>query len=183
MRAAPALRAYFDALGLLPGEGCEAEVNLDAVDWMRQAAGSLRRGYVLTIDYGYPAEMLYAPWRRRGTLMTFYRHGPGEDPYVRIGRQDMTTHVDFTTLARTGEANGLCTLGFTTQSEFLAALGIGDALAGRPDPKALEEHYALRRAVIELSDPAGLGRVGVLVQGKDVPDSPLRGLALGTAHV
>jgi len=133
---------------------------------MRHAARALRRGYVLTLDYGYEAPDLYAPWRKRGTLLTFYRHTSGDDPYVRIGRQDITASVDFTSVRRAGEEAGLTTLVTMPQSEFLAGLGIGDALASAPEPDQLESYYALRRAVMELTDPAGLGRITVLVMHK-----------------
>ncbi len=168
---------YFADLGFWPGEGCLAEVNLHAADWMARAARSLRRGFVLTFDYGYPARELYASWRREGTLLCFYRHNPSSDPYARIGKQDMTAHVDFTTLVRTGAEHGLEIAGFTTQARFLAGLGIGagvDAVA-RESPEALEEYYARRRAVQELIDPGGLGRIRVLAQRKDVPAGGLRG--------
>ncbi|HXF50221.1 MAG TPA: SAM-dependent methyltransferase [Dehalococcoidia bacterium] len=175
----PEIEAYFDRLALRPGEGCDAEVNLAAVRWMRDVARALRRGFVLTFDYGYPAEELYAPWRTQGTLLCFYRHNPSTDPYARIGRQDITASVDFTTLMRTGEEEGLTTLGFTTQARFLAALGIGEAIerVQREDPSALEEYYARRRAVTELLDPAGLGRIRVLAQGRDVGTPRLTGFA------
>lgn len=170
---------YFADLGFWPGEGCVAEVNLKAVKWMKSAAKALKRGYVLTFDYGYDAEELYAPWRRDGTLMCFYRHNPGTDPFARVGKQDMTAHVDFTTLRRVGEAEGLATTGFTTQARFLSALGIGagvDSIA-KESPDALEEYYARRRAVQELIDPAGLGRIRVLAQSRDVPDAKLLGFS------
>lgn len=175
----PELEAYFDRLGLRPGEGCEAEVNLAAVRWMRSVARALRRGFVLTFDYGYPAGELYAPWRRQGTLLCFYRHNPSTDPYARIGRQDITASVDFTTLMRTGEEEGLTTLAFTTQARFLSALGIGAAVerVQREDPSALEEYYARRRAVTELLDPAGLGRICVLVQSRGMGTPRLTGFA------
>jgi SAM-dependent MidA family methyltransferase len=67
---------------------------------------------------------------------------------------------------RAGEAAGLRTVEFTAQSEFLAALGIGEALAQPPAPDQLEAYTALRRAVLELTDPAGLGRIRVLTQAK-----------------
>ncbi|MEX1252869.1 MAG: SAM-dependent methyltransferase [Dehalococcoidia bacterium] len=172
---------YFADLGLSPGEGCVAEVNLQAVDWMAQAARSLGRGFVLTFDYGYPARELYAPWRRDGTLLCFYRHNPSTDPYARIGKQDITAHVDFTTLMRAGEGHGLATAGLTTQARFLASLGIGagvDSVA-RESPDALEEYYARRRAVQELIDPAGLGRIRVLAQRKGVEPGDLLGFAAG----
>jgi SAM-dependent MidA family methyltransferase len=166
--APPGIVAHFEALGLQPGEGCEAEVNLVAPAWMRRAASALRRGYILTLDYGYEAADLYAPWRKRGTLLTFYRHTSGDDPYARIGRQDITASVDFTSVIGAGEAAGLRTVEFTTQSEFLAGLGIGEALAQPPAPDQLEAYAALRRAVMELTDPAGLGRIRVLIQAKDI---------------
>ncbi|HVP05493.1 MAG TPA: SAM-dependent methyltransferase, partial [Dehalococcoidia bacterium] len=167
--------AYFDALGVRPGEGCRAEVNLDALAWVQEAARSLEHGFLLTIDYGYEADELYAPWRTGGTLLCFYRHNPGTDPYSRIGRQDMTSHIDLTSVRRTGEEAGLTTLGLVSQSQFLANLGIGEAMQP-PEGGALEEYFARRRAVTELLDPAGLGRIRVLVQAKGAGAAHLAGL-------
>jgi len=175
----PELIDYFDALGVHPGEGCRAEVNLEAPRWLRRVARALRKGFVLTFDYGYQASDLYASWRRDGTLLCFYRHAAGDDPYRRLGRQDMTAHVDFTTLMRVGSTEGLNILGLTTQERFLAALGIGEALVGSASRGGvdLEEHYARRRAVSELMDPAGLGRVKVLIHAKGVEPCALTGLS------
>jgi SAM-dependent MidA family methyltransferase len=145
---------------------------------MEEVGRALACGFVLTFDYGYPAEELYAPWRRDGTLLCFYRHNPSTDPYARLGRQDMTAHVDFTTLVETGRRQGLEPLGITTQTRFLAALGIGAGLsrAAGDQPLALEEYYARRRAVLELIDTAGLGRIRVLIQEKGVGPCELWGL-------
>jgi SAM-dependent MidA family methyltransferase len=144
---------------------------------MRQVATALERGFVLTFDYGHEAAELYAPWRREGTLLCFYRHNPSSNPYARIGRQDMTAHVDFTSLVEEGRRHGLEPLGLTTQARFLAALGIGDALSRTPGAELpLEEYYSRRRAVTELLDSAGLGRIRVLVQTKGVSGCRLRGL-------
>jgi len=172
----PALAEYFRRLDLLPSEDCQAEVNLDALEWMKAVARALGRGFVMTFDYGYPAEQLYAPWRRQGTFLCFYRHNPSVDPYARLGRQDMTSHVDFTSLIQTAHEEGLETVGLTSQAQFLDALGIAGALAGAAQGElSLEEHYARRRAVTELLDPAGLGRIQVLIQSKGVGSSRLLG--------
>ncbi len=173
----PEIESYFNRLGLTPGEGCRAEVNLAAPQWMRRAGRALRKGFLLTFDYGYEAAELYAPWRADGTLLCFYRHNPSPDPYTRIGRQDITSHVDFTTLRRGGEDAGLRTLGLNPQSEFLTNLGIAEALAPAGEGDAdLEEYYARRRAVSELVDPAALGRIRVLLQAKGVADPHPTGL-------
>jgi|SRR6266508_2027320 len=171
----PEIDRYFDRLGFTPGDGCRTEVNLEALCWMRRAGRALGRGFVLSFDYGYEAPELYAPWRKDGTLLCFYRHNPSNDPYARIGRQDMTSHVDFTSLRQAGEEVGLKTLGFVSQSEFLANLGILEALPPSDGEIALEERLARRRAVTELIDPAGLGRIKVLAQAKGVENARLRG--------
>lgn len=173
----PAIVRYFDDLQLLPGEGCFAEVNLDAPRWIADVAASLDRGYVLTFDYGYEAPDLHAPWRRDGTLLCFSRQSASSDPYQRVGKQDMTASVDFTTLRRSGEAAGLRTLGMTDQSDFLVRMGIGDTIASvaQERPGEMEEYFARRRVVMDLIDPARLGRIKVLLQGKGVELAPLLG--------
>ena len=145
---------------------------------MSRTGAALRSGFVLTFDYGYEAEELYTPWRKDGTLLCFYQHNPSNNPYARIGRQDMTSHVDFTSLRHAGEMAGLKTPGLVTQSEFLTNLGIGEALPGHNDKLSLEERLARRRGVSELVDPAGLGRIKVLVQTKGIDVSHLIGLGL-----
>ena len=171
----PALAAYFERLGLWPGEGCRAEVNLRAVDWVAALAAQVQRGLVLTIDYGYPAPMLYTPTRRSGTLLCYYRHTLSSDPLQRVGRQEITSHVDFTTLAQTGERHGLRLLGLLSQARFLANLGLtayAERLAGLPSP----ERETNQRALQALVDPTGLGRIGVLLQQRGLDGYLPRGL-------
>ncbi len=172
----PALRAHFDALGVMPGDGCYAEVNLAAPLWMRDVAARLKRGYVLTFDYGYEASSLYAPWRRDGTLLCFAGQSASSDPYQRIGKQDITASVDFTTLHAAGEACGLPVIASTDQSSFLVRLGIGEGVAQAAGE--MEEYFARRGIVLALIDPARLGRITVLLQGKGVvPDARLTGFS------
>src|SRR5439155_2138185 len=159
----PAIPSYFEELDALPGDGCIAEANVDAVLMMRDIAQVLGRGYVLTFDYGYEATELHAPWRRDGTLRCFYRQSISSDPYQRVGMQDMTASVDFTTLKRVGTGAGLSMLGFSDQSSFLVQMGIGDGIASvsRERPGDMEEYFARRNVVLDLIDPARLGRVKV----------------------
>jgi SAM-dependent MidA family methyltransferase len=166
----PALARYFADLGLLPGEGCEAEVNLAAVAWAERAAADLARGALLILDYGYPADRLYAPQRRHGTLLCYRGHTLGSDPLVRVGEQDITTHVDFTSVARAGERMGLATLGPVDQATFLTNLGLRGylRLLERAGLTA-REHDANRRALLELVNRDGLGAVRVLIQTRDLP--------------
>jgi SAM-dependent MidA family methyltransferase len=172
----PQLSQYFDLVGvqLSPDrypEGYQTEVNLAALDWMATVADRLQQGYVLSIDYGYPAERYYSPRRSQGTLQCYFQHAHHSDPYRAVGRQDITAHVDFTALERQGEKCGLETLGWSPQTMFLMALGLGDRIAALSyaDPdQPLPEILRRREALHALMDPMGLGNFGVLVQGKNL---------------
>jgi len=167
----PRLAAALAEGGVALAEGQSAEVNLAAGEWLARAARRLARGIVLTIDYGYPTAQLYDPKRREGTFMCYYRHTLNDDPYARVGRQDMTAHVDFGALERAGARAGLATLGLTTQGEFLTALGLGELLVAERAPGSASRDYAGylagRTAVLALIDPRGMGGFRVLAQGRD----------------
>ena len=160
--------------------GYRTEVNLEALNWIERVAARLKRGYLLTIDYGYTAEKYYRPTRDRGTLQCHYQHRRHNNPYANLGYQDLTAHVNFTALQRWGELHHLKTIGFTQQGLFLMALGLGDRLNELSSGKynvleILKRRDALHQAI----DPTGLGGFGVLIQGKNAEDcSELRGLSV-----
>jgi SAM-dependent MidA family methyltransferase len=154
------------------------EVSPAAATWFRQAVEGLRRGYTLLIDYGYPAKQLYREHRLDGTLRGYFGHTVTDDPFIRVGMQDLTAHVDFTALQRAGEAAGLVHAGYTTQGAFLSSLGLGDVLTRmQKDPAAtVEDYLAVQAVILRLIDPGGLGRFGVMIMARDAPvEPPLRG--------
>ncbi|NQE37418.1 class I SAM-dependent methyltransferase [Microcoleus asticus] len=175
----PKIAEYLDFVGIdlsasVYGDGYRSEVNLAALDWMSTVAQKLQRGYLLTIDYGHPAYRYYNPRRREGTLQCYYRHRYHNNPYINVGRQDLTAHVNFTALERHGELCGLDTVGFTQQALFLMALGLGDRIASLStnDAEVLDVATFLQRreALHQLIDPMGLGGFGVLVQCKGLKE-------------
>jgi SAM-dependent MidA family methyltransferase len=143
-------------------EGQLADINTDASRWITRIAQSLKRGYHLAIDYGYEDREFYA--RPRGTLMCYWRHQAAEDPYVRIGEQDITAHVNFSDLMRAGTAAGLVMEEFQTQMDFLIQLGVLDELQSFVPPQNAEA-VARLAAIKKLILPGGMGeRFKVLVQ-------------------
>jgi len=151
--------------------GFTTEVNLEAVKWIRQVARVLDRGVVITIDYGHTARDYFAPERKNGTLMGYYRHTVTTDPFTRVGEQDLTAHVNFSSLARTGEQVGLTTTGFTNLQHFLMSLGIEELVEG------CEQESEAVRAAARLLRPHGMGTTfKVLVQHKGIVVPTLRGL-------
>ena len=122
--SSPALRDYFNNLKIDLKEGQRAEVNLKMLEWVKNLSHYLNRGFVITIDYGHLAEELYSEERYRGTLMCYYEHTTNESPYEKVGNQDITSHVNFSSIMQEGTRLGLNTTGFVRQSNFLIALGI-----------------------------------------------------------
>ncbi len=143
---------------------------------MESIAGRLASGYVLTIDYGYPAPELYAPWRRSGTLLAFRNHSPQPNPLERPGLTDLTAHVDLTSLAAAAAAAGLEAGPLTTQARALVALGLGEAVEAARARIAEDfgAFAAARRAADTLIEPAGLGRIRVLALAKGARIEGLR---------
>jgi SAM-dependent MidA family methyltransferase len=177
----PALADRLKAEGVTLIEGQRGEVCLAVDAWVAAAAGDLGRGVLLLIDYGYPAVELYDPVRRRdGTLRAYLRHRVHDDPYIHVGRQDLTAHVDVTAVERAAVAEGLTHLGTTTQAEFLVALGTEELLrAIQADPATtMEDYLVLRSALVRLLDPAAMGRFRVMAFGRGWADGlpPLAGL-------
>ncbi len=144
------------------------EICLQTGPWIDQVADALDTGFVLTIDYGHEADHLYSPERATGTVQTFFRHTSGSSPYQRIGRQDITAHVDFSVLKDQGAASGLRSLGLIAQAELLTALGFGDWL-DRLQRRQMRQRSrdANIMAMRELIKPEGLGGFKVLIQGKN----------------
>lgn len=166
-----ALQAHVDWLGCGPLEGSRGELNLEGVRWLRRSAARLQRGFILTIDYGYPTQELYAPHRRLGTLLCYDRHRAHDNPYRNVGEQDMTSHVDFGALQKAGVEEGLENLWFGEQYRFLMALGFVEELMvlqeRETDPQRQRQ---LRMSLKNLIMPdGGMGDTfKVLVQSKGV---------------
>jgi SAM-dependent MidA family methyltransferase len=191
----PALSHYFSWLGVDPSkpdylDPYRTEVNLAALRWMQAVAQVLTQGYVLTIDYGYPAFRYYSPVRSQGTLQCYYQHHRHHNPYRNVGRQDITAHVNFTALEQQGEAAGLSVVGCTQQALFLTALGLADRIgqlghSDSTDPQEIVQRLHQRQVLHQLINPLGLGEFIVLLQSKGLtPEQQqrsLKGLATPTS--
>ena len=121
----------------------------------------------ILIDCVFPAHEFYFPQRSQGTLMCHYRHHAHDDPFYWPGLQDITSHVDFTAIARTAIDGGLDILGYMSQAAFLLEGGIGDLLLRTPPTDSLRS-LPQANAVQKLTSPAEMGELfKVLVVGKD----------------
>jgi len=156
----PAIQLPGELLRVLP-DGYVVETCPAAEQWWHTAAGRLEQGWLLTLDYGFTTEEMISPGRRRGTLRAYHRHHISDDLLVNAGEQDLTAHVNFSTLQAAGERAGLTTEGYLTQPHFLTRI-LSDAVTDN----AFRDWTARRtRQFQTLTHPEHLGRAfKVLIQ-------------------
>lgn len=174
----PRILSYFQSMGITLREGQKAEVNLKALDWMEKVGQGLKKGFVLTIDYGCLSEELYAPRRKDGTLLCYFQHRTSENPFERLGEQDITSHVNFTSLIKKGEKVGLQFTGLVPQYRFLIGLGILQETESLSSEMSALNGLKLRLSLKHLIEPeVGMGEIfKVLIQHKGIEKPQLDGL-------
>jgi SAM-dependent MidA family methyltransferase len=173
------LQNYFEELKVDLPKRYRTEINLEAIDWIKEIASCLYKGYAITIDYGDTSEKLYTESKRMGTLLSYNKHAINESFYTNIGDQDITSHVNFSALQHWGTKHGLHTCGLTNQAGFLLRLGFKNYLQRilmlEPQQNMLsllkKENFISQKLLFEM----GL-KIQVLIQSKEVADNNLLGL-------
>lgn len=160
---------------LLPGY--RTEVNLRIRDWLDEATAALTEGFILTIDYGYTAREYYSEERSQGTLLCYHKHQYNENFYQHVGKQDITAHINFSSVKLYGEERGLITSGYCPQGTFLASSGIDEVItelyAGAPD--YMSEVSKIKTLIL----PQGMGEShSFMVQYKGNGSPRLRGFSM-----
>ncbi len=181
LRPAPdELKSYFGEMGVQLPRDYRTEVNMEAIEWIGSIAGALKKGYVLTIDYGFHSDEMYKEYRCDGTLVCYNKHRVNYEPYQEIGRQDITSHVNFSSLYHWGAKSGLDCIGYTNQALFLQSLGIKEQLVKNLVDSARDLYtgyrqnaFIVQKLLMEMGN-----RFKVLIQQKGLPLLPLRGLKL-----
>lgn len=150
-----------------------SEMSLIRGVWIQEMLGRLDMGVALLFDYGYRQSEYYHPQRVSGTLCCYYRHRMHDDPLILTGLQDITTHVDFSAVARAARGCGASVLGYTTQANFLLGTGLIENLANlSPGTRA---HAELTAQVKRLTLPGEMGElVKVMALSRNF-DRPLVG--------
>jgi SAM-dependent MidA family methyltransferase len=171
------IKDYIDEFSITLASGYRTEINLRIKDLLRSLDRTLSEGFILTIDYGYPAWDYYSEYRNRGTLLSYYKHQVVEDPYQNIGEQDLTAHVNFSSVKKWGEEFGLKTLGFCQQGTFLISLGIDELMSDlyQTSPDYLFEISRIKRLIF----PGTMGESHKIIlqyKGKGYPE--LRGFSM-----
>ena len=163
--SSPRLTEALSGLPVQLMEGYTTEINLRALDWMADIARRLTEGFVVTIDYGHERNQYFAPHRRDGTLLCYHHHTQNRDPFTLIGQQDITAHVEFTSLIEQGRRAGLEPILFCDQSRFL--LDAGREILEEIATRDAGQWSAERNQAHQLIHPTHMGRAfKVLIQRK-----------------
>jgi len=156
-----------------------SEYNPALPAWQQDVSRVISSGFVFSVDYGYSQQEYYRPNRVEGTLMGHKAHQVIENVLNEPGLCDLTAHVDFTALAKSGKTHGLLPCSFITQGGWLAqSPTVQQAISELAQDGSLESVQALAHAKRMLL-PFGMGETfKLLVQGKGQQRCPdyLKGL-------
>ena len=113
------------------------EINLLADAWLVSIAESLYQGAIFIIDYGYSQNDYYHQDRALGTLMCYFQNQGHGNPLLLSGLQDITAHVNFSSLATVAYNYNLDIAGFQSQTNFLISGDISKLATLSDDPLQL----------------------------------------------
>jgi SAM-dependent MidA family methyltransferase len=136
------------------------EINLAATHWIGNVSAKLDRGFVLVVDYGYPRREYYKPERTEGTLSCYSKHRRSDDPFERPGEIDITSHVEFTTLADAAFRAGLTVAAYTDQHHFMVGAAEHSLLALEKNAEqegARAARASFLRPYLTLMHPGNMG--------------------------
>jgi SAM-dependent MidA family methyltransferase len=146
--------------------GDRAEVGRPRDEAWAAAVGSMHRGLAVAVDYAHHRDS-----RPPSGSLTGYRGGR-QVPPVPDGSCDITSHVALDACAAAGQSAGATGTLLTEQRTALHALGVRREKPphelSRSDPAEDLRRLSQAGEVAELTDPAGLGGFGWLVQSVGV---------------
>ena len=140
-------------------EGYVTELHAPANAWMHQLAKQLNTGLFLTFDYGFPESEYYHPQRLEGTLMAHHRHHAIQDPFHLPGLCDLTTHIEWSQIARSALAENADDVYLTNQAAYLLDAGIGDIALEIGDPSDPKTFLPISNALQKLLSEAEMGEL------------------------
>lgn len=153
-------------------EGYATEIHPQSVAWIKAITQALTSGLFITLDYGFPASEFFHPQRAQGTLMAHHRHHAITDPLHLPGLCDLTSHVEWSSLAKAVLASGAKEIYFNNQGNFLLEAGIGDLVLEKMDPANAADFLPVSNALQKLLSEAEMGelfKVFAFTKGMHLP--------------
>jgi len=166
-------------LGITISSPYTSEINTNIKPWLQSVGNSLNQGVILVCDYGYPRSEYYHPDRSMGTFTCFHKHEKNYSPFLRIGKQDLTAHIDFSAVANKAIELGLAVLNYTQQAAFLLSTGITDLVEQQMQTRTLPEQIDINNQARKLCSPTEMGEIiKMIALGKNYEHENLLGFNL-----
>lgn len=150
-------------------DGQRIEVPLSMNTWIDEVTRFLKRGLLLTIDYGYSKEEWAMPARKDGSLRGYYKHQMITDPLLYSTDMDLTSHIHLDAYRQLLNEANLKEIIDEKQHRFLLMIGILKFLQENYDPNPFSEKSKQNRAVRSLVSDNGMSAAfQVFLHGKQL---------------
>jgi SAM-dependent MidA family methyltransferase len=143
-------------------EGYQGILNPNIDTWFESLNKTLDKGFFLTFDYGYEEQDYYLSNRSGKHIQTYYKHIDGLGLFDHVGTQDITSHVNFTSVIDSGIRHEFKPVILKSQHDWMLDMKFYDAL--EPSDLARQE-ISLIDSFMDLQ---GLGGFLMSMQQKNI---------------
>jgi SAM-dependent MidA family methyltransferase len=148
-------------------DGQRFEVPLAMTNMINILSKWLKKGVLITVDYGYTNEQWALPEHRLGSVRGYRNHQMMNNPLAYPGDIDLTTHIHLDPFIEIGNEAGLKFVSCQRQDQFLISAGIIEMLQEHYDPNPFSEVSKQNRAIRQFISPGGISNsFTVIIQEK-----------------
>ncbi|WP_419881369.1 class I SAM-dependent methyltransferase [Peribacillus sp. B-H-3] len=166
----PGLLRYLKNQDIILAEGQRMEIPLDMVACLKSLSQILKKGLLLTIDYGYTHDEWEENIHSKGSLRGYYKHTMVSNVLERPGEMDITSHIHFDALKSFGAQYGLRNETVLSQHEFLLRCGLLEEVADHQNTDPFSAVSKRNRSIRSLLLPGGISSYfRALIQTKNMP--------------
>lgn len=167
-----AILNWLEKYGPPLNEGQRIEVPLYMGKWIEEINAFLKRGLLVTIDYGFTKEEWTMPERKDGSLRGYYKHQLINNPLEHPTEMDLTTHIHLDAYEMMTKENQLEKIIDLKQNRFLLMIGIFKFLQENYDPNPFSKKSKQNRAIRTLISDSGMSvAFHVFLHGKKLSNA------------
>ena len=123
---------------------------------LKEFGEAIDKAVVYIVDYGFTESEYFHIDRSEGTLMCHFKHYAHSNPLVLIGLQDITSHVNFSHIARIATQLNFKISLYTSQANFLINAGILN-LMEKISPEDKMNYVKMSSGIQTLVSPSEMG--------------------------
>ncbi|UTW69911.1 SAM-dependent methyltransferase [Anaerobacillus sp. HL2] len=158
---------WLEKHGPILNEQQRIEIPLNMNKWIKEVDAFLKRGLLVTIDYGFTKEEWTMPQRKKGSLRGYYKHQLVNDPLLHPTEMDLTTHIHLDAYEAVLKEEGFVKV-YDERNRFLLKIGLLKFLKENYDPNPFSQKSKQNRAIQTLLNDSGISAAfHVFLHGKN----------------